>query len=97
MAPTVKHGDPSTGSGAGAKVVPLPRPSEGVQAQLFSKMLRSEIATMTQKVTNAESAWQRRCEAEGYVDPPARLVLVRERIAEAKRMLSALNARFPRN
>jgi len=60
-------------------------------------MLRREIATMARKVTNAESAWQRRCEAEGYVDPPERLALVRERLAEARRMLSALNARFPKS
>jgi hypothetical protein len=46
--------------------------------------------------TNAESEWHRRCESEGYVDPPERLEVVRERITEARRMLTALNARFPR-
>jgi hypothetical protein len=96
MAATGSGGDSSTGRAAVANVIPLTRRSEGVQAQLFAKMLRREIATMTKKVTNAESAWQRRCEAQGYVDPPERLVVVRERNAEAKRMLSALNARFPR-
>jgi hypothetical protein len=97
MAATGGDGDPSRKSAAGAEVIPLTRPPEGVQAQLFTKMLRREIAAMTRKVTSAESAWQHRCEAEGYVDPPERLVVVRERIAEAKRMLTALNARFPRN
>jgi hypothetical protein len=60
-------------------------------------MLRREIVTMMRKVTNAESAWQRRCESAGYVDPPERLAVVRERIAEARRMLKALNARLPRS
>ena len=97
MAATGKDGELSPGRAAAAKVIPLTRCSERVQAGVFAKMLRREIATMKRKATNAESAWQRRCESEGYVDPPERLVVVRERIAEAKRMLSALNARFPRN
>jgi hypothetical protein len=87
----------STGSAAAvAEVIPLTQPSERAQAQFFAKILRREIATMKKKVTNAESEWQRRCESEGYVDPPERLAVVRERIAEAKSMLAALNARFPR-
>lgn len=80
-----------------AAVIPLSRPSELAQAHLFADLLRREIATMKKKMTDAEAAWQRRCETEGYVDPPKRLAVVRERIAEAKRMLRALNARFPRN
>jgi hypothetical protein len=78
-------------------VAALTQPSERVQAQLFAKILRHEIAAMKRKVSNAESEWQRRCESEGYVDPPERLAVVRERIAEARRMLNALNARFPRS
>ena len=97
MAATNTGDEPSTGSAAVAEVIPLTRRSERVQAQLFAKMLRREIATMKKKVTNAESAWQRRCESEGYVDPPERLAVVRERIAEARRMLNSLNARFPRS
>lgn len=97
MSATNKGDEPSTGSAAVAEVIPLTRRSERVQAQLFAKMLRREIATMKRKVTNAESAWQRRCESEGYVDPPERLAVVRERIAEARRMLNSLNARFPRS
>ena len=90
-----------TATGAGdkslpANAVPITRRSERVQAQLFAKVLRRDIETMKRKVTKAESAWQRRCEADGYVEPPKRLVVVRERLAEARRMLSALNARFPR-
>ena len=77
-----------------AQVIPFP--GERVQAQLFAEMLRREIRTMKRKVTKAESEWQRRCESEGYVDPPDRLAVVRERIVEARKMLKALNARFPR-
>ena len=79
-----------------AEVIPLTQPSERVQAQLFAKILRREIAAMKRKVTDAESEWQRRCESDGYVDPPEHLAVVRQRIAEAKSMLAALNARFPR-
>jgi hypothetical protein len=77
-------------------VVPPAGRSERVQAQLFAKALRRDIETMKRKVTKAESAWQRRCAVDGYVEPPKRLVVVRERLAEARRMLTALNARFPR-
>ena len=97
MAATNRGDEASTVSAAVAKVIPLTRRSERVQAQHFAKMLRREIATMKQKATNAESAWQRRCDSEGYVDPPERLAVVQERIAEARRMLNALNARFPRS
>jgi hypothetical protein len=90
-----RGGEPSSGA-AVAKVIPFTRRSERDQAQLFAKTLRREIATMKKKVADAESAWQRRCDSEGFVDPPERLRVVRERLAEAKRMLNALNARFPR-
>jgi hypothetical protein len=80
-----------------ANIFPVSRRSERVQAQLFAKLLRRDIETMKRKVTNAESAWEKRCESEGYVEPPKRLVIVRERLTEARRMLSALNARFPRS
>jgi hypothetical protein len=97
VAVTTRGDEPSTGRAAVAEVIPLTQPAERLQAQLFAKMLRREIAAMKQKVTNAESEWQRRCESEGYVDPPERLAVVRERITEARRMLTALNARFPRS
>ena len=94
---TTKEGDaPTTGSVAVAEVIALTQPSERVQAQLFAELLRCEIAAMKRTVRNAKSEWQRRCESEGYVDPPEHLTVVRERIAEARRMLNALNARFPR-
>jgi hypothetical protein len=80
-----------------ANAIPVSRRSERVQAQLFAKLLRRDIESMKRKVVKAESAWQKRCESEGYVEPPKRLVIVRERLTEARRMLSALNARFPRS
>ena len=96
MAATTRGDQPSTGRAAVAEVIPLTQPSERLQAQLFAKMLRREIAAMKRNVANAESEWQRRCESEGYVDPPERLAVARQRITEARRMLTALNARFPR-
>ena len=96
MAETHKGDEPSTGSAAVAEVIPLTQPSERVQAQVFAKILRREIAAMKRKLSSAELQWQRRCESEGYVDPPERLAVVRERITEARKMLTALNARFPR-
>jgi hypothetical protein len=87
---------PATASAVVAEVIPFTQPSERVQAELFAKILRREIAAMKRKLSNAESEWQLRCESEGYVDPPERLAVVRERITEARRMLTALNARFPR-
>ena len=96
MAATTEGDAPSTGRAAVAQVVPFTQPSERVQAQLFAELLRCEIAAMKRTVRNAKSEWQRRGESEGYVDPPEHLTVVRERIAEARRMLNALNARFPR-
>jgi hypothetical protein len=96
VAATTEGDAPSTGRAAVAQVVPFTQPSERVQAQLFAKILRCEIAAMKRAVSNAESEWQRRCESEGYVDPPERLAVVRARITEARRMLNALNGRFPR-
>jgi hypothetical protein len=51
---------------------------------------------MNEKVVAAEVEWHLRCESEGYVDPPKRLVLIRERATDLERMLKALSARFPR-
>jgi hypothetical protein len=81
---------------ADAGAAALTQPSERAQAKRFAKILRREIAEMSEKVIAAEVEWHLRCEAEGYVDPPKRLATVRERIAEAERMLRALSARFPR-
>lgn len=73
-----------------------PADTEKAQAKRFAKMLRGELATMSEKVVAAEVEWHLRCESEGYADPPERLVTVQGRIADLKRMLEALSARFPR-
>jgi hypothetical protein len=96
MSATNRADEPSTGSAAVAKVIPLTRRSERVQAELFAEILRREVTAMSKEVARAEIKWQRRCESEGYVDPPQRLVVVRERVDEIERMLKALSARFPR-
>lgn len=66
------------------------------QAKHFANILRRELNELNEKVVAAEVEWHLRCESEGYVDPPKRLVLIRERTAELERMLKALSARFPR-
>jgi hypothetical protein len=90
------HRGQSSHNHAIAGVTPLTQPSERAQAKLFAEILRREVTAMSEKVVGAESQWQRRCESEGYVDPPERLVVVRERVDEVERMLKALSARFPR-
>ena len=90
------HRARSSHSDAIARVVPLTQPSERVQAELFAEILRREVTAMSREVARAEIKWQRRCESEGCVDSPERLVVVRERVDEVERMLKALSARFPR-
>jgi hypothetical protein len=92
MAATDADGEPLT-----AMVIPLTWRSERAQAAVFAGLLRREIASMKRKVSKADAAWERRCASDGYIDPSKRLVMVRERLIEASRMLSALNVRFPRN
>jgi hypothetical protein len=69
---------------------------ERAQAKGFAKILRGELAEMSEKVLAAEVEWHLRCESEGYVDPPARLVTVQERMEQVETMLKALSNRFPR-
>jgi hypothetical protein len=73
-----------------------PADPEKAQANRFAKILRAELANLNEKVVTAEVEWHLRCESEGYVDPPERLVTVLGRIADIKRMLKALSTRFPR-
>lgn len=79
-----------------AVVLRLTKPAERAQAELFVEVLLGEIATMESKIGKAEALWRRRCEEKGYVDPPCRIAVVRERIEAANRMLDALDARFLR-
>ena len=52
--------------------------------RVFAEILRREIAAMSKKVAKAEVEWQRRCESEGYIDPPERLVVVRGALTKSK-------------
>jgi hypothetical protein len=72
------------------------QPSERAQAKRFAKILRCELTELNEKLVAVEVEWHLRCESEGDVDPPQRLVIVRERVTEIERMLKALSARFPR-
>jgi len=69
---------------------------ERVQAKSFAKILRRELAEMSEKVIAAEVEWHLRCESEGYVDPPACLLAVRERMEQVETMLKAPSNRLPR-
>src|ERR1700722_10000452 len=90
--PRHNAGDRRQGANPIAVVVPITRPCERAQAQLFTDILRQELAQMSKSITKAESQWRHRCEVEGHVDPPERLKLVRGRMQEALKMLEALNA-----
>jgi hypothetical protein len=79
-----------------ADVSPAAQSAEQVQASLFAAVQRREIAAMSKNVARAEADWRRRCDADGQVDQPQRLVVVRRRMEEAVRMLDALNTRFLR-
>ncbi len=68
--------------------------SEREQARLFAGILRNEVEAMHKNVAKAEIRWKRRCEIDGYVDPPERLIAIRARIDEVERMLVALDTRF---
>jgi hypothetical protein len=95
MTASDENRDRSHHSHADAGAAPI-QPSERAHARRFAKILRREVAEMSEKVIAAEVEWRLRCEAEGHVDPPKRLTTVRERITEVERMLRALSARFPR-
>ena len=86
----------SPGGDSLAGVTSPSQSAERIQAALFAALLRCEVSTLSKSVAKAESEWRSRCDAEGYVDPPERLGVVRGRIEEAVRMLDALNTRFPR-
>jgi hypothetical protein len=77
-----------------AEAIPPTQSSERAQARLFAEILRRQVTEMNKNVAKAETQWQRRCEAQGQLDPPERLVIVRERIEKVEKMLEALDARF---
>lgn len=71
------------------------RPADVVQARLFEKLLRAEIAQLEQRADSmAYHWWARRDRADDR--PPEDLVELRRRIGEARRLLETLEGRFPR-
>ena len=68
--------------------------SEREQARLFAVILRNEVEAMHKNIAKAETRWKQRCELDGYVDPPERLIAIQARIDEVERMVVALDARF---
>jgi hypothetical protein len=90
------HRAGSSRNRADISVAALTPSSERAQAKRFAKILRRELTEMNEKLVAAEVEWHLRCESEGYVEPPERLVAVRERVTEVERMLNALSARFRR-
>ncbi|MCV7225747.1 hypothetical protein [Mycolicibacterium komossense] len=66
------------------------------QAQLFSALLRDEIAELEDVAEAAERRWlQLRVRGTGNDQLPPELVRLGERVAEAHRLLNALQQRFP--
>jgi hypothetical protein len=90
------HRTRSSHKSANIAAATLTQPSERAQAKRFKRILRRELAEMSENVVAAEVEWHLRCESEGYVDPPERLAKVQRRIADVEGMLNALSARFPR-
>jgi hypothetical protein len=94
MSVTVGSDDGELADHTDATVIPLSQPSERAQAELFVTILRREVKATTKVVAKAEGDWRRRRDAGDDVDPPARLVALRQRVADAEQMIKALNTRF---
>lgn len=67
---------------------------EREQAKRFAAILRSELGDMRQVVAIAERKRSARQQLRGETGPPARIVLLLDRIEEADRILNTLTARF---
>jgi hypothetical protein len=71
-------------------------PADVAQSVLFEAILLAEIDELEDRAVAAERCWQRRCELspDEVVILPTELPELRQRIAEAERMLDALRKRF---
>jgi hypothetical protein len=70
------------------------RPCEREQAERFATILGQELLDMRRTAATAEKQWLHRKASDGRAEPPERLDRLRGRIAEADRLLKALNERF---
>ena len=71
------------------------RAGDAAQADVFSGLLRAEIADLAELITIAEARWMTRCDA-GWGNPrtPEPVLRLREKMAEVQRLLDALRTRF---
>jgi hypothetical protein len=66
-------------------------PCDIAQTALFADILADEVAALRAQLREAERRWDERRSRRGCeVDTPARLVRLREQLAEAKRLSTSL-------
>lgn len=75
-----------------------PHPADVAQSRLFEALLLSDLDDLEDRETTAERRWQRRRERKlDDETPPQELKQLRQLIAEARRLLEALQERFPQD
>ncbi|KAA0082422.1 hypothetical protein CIW52_15570 [Mycolicibacterium sp. P9-64] len=74
-----------------------PHAADLAQSRLFEALLLDDIDELEDRAATAERRWQRRRERklDDVETPPHDLKQLRQQIAEARRLLDALYARFP--
>jgi hypothetical protein len=108
---TVLHAVPSIGyslhsgtarspAAPNALTRPDPRPihpNDLAQSRLFQTLLVDEIDELEDLITTAVRRWERQrdLDPESRGGVPRAILLMRERLTEARRLLDALNRRFP--
>ena len=81
-------------SAAGRRREPV-QAADVAQARLFAVLLQAEIVELEDVAEAAERRWlQRRVRGTGDDHLPVELVRLGERVAEARRLLTALSERF---
>lgn len=71
------------------------RVGDAAQADVFSALLRAEMADLAGLIAVAQARWMTRCDA-GWGNPrtPEPVLRLREKMAEVQRLLDALRTRF---
>ena len=87
-------GAPSTSTRPGE---PPAHPADVAQSRLFQTILVDELDELEDLIAAAERRWKRQREdhPSAPVVIPHTLLRLRERVKEARRLLDALNKRFP--
>ncbi|MDT5195144.1 MAG: hypothetical protein QOG79_4969 [Mycobacterium sp.] len=86
--------DPSRGGDVPPVAVRDVRPCEQEQARLFATILSRELRDMRRTAASAEKQLLQRTVMDRKTESSERLERLRGRIAEAERILKALDARF---